>query len=333
MTHDTFHRLQPWRAAAHLRELLMSCGVLPAVDKQILSFQRWWLTERLPTVNDDQHQRIIRQFATWCVLPWLHRRAERRPLTLNTRRHAGAQVNRAVDFLTWLDAERLQLAGLGQADLDRWAIGHLDHHRRDTTPFFGWAIRTGRMPRLSLPTAQVRQREPITQHRRLALIRRLLTDETGDLRTRVAALLVLLYAQPLVRIARLTLEDLTTADNQTFLRLGDPPSPVPEPVAALLFALADQRTNMRTATNPAARWLFPGRRAGQPLSEGTLAPLLRQLGVPTTLGRVAAIRQLVLQAPAPVVAQALGIHHVTAHRHHADAGGTWNRYAPGDHKK
>ncbi|WP_277352052.1 MULTISPECIES: hypothetical protein [unclassified Rhodococcus (in: high G+C Gram-positive bacteria)] len=38
-----------------------------------------------------------------------------------------------------------------------------------------------------------------------------------------------------------------------------------------------------------------------------------------------------LPAPAPVVPDALGIHYTTAHRHLAQAGGTWNRYAPGDH--
>lgn len=34
--------------------------------------------------------------------------------------------------------------------------------------------------------------------------------------------------------------------------------------------------------------------------------------------------------PAPVVAQALGFHYTTAHRHHAAAGGTWNRYTGRD---
>ncbi|MGW6695835.1 hypothetical protein ACWF62_18930 [Rhodococcus sp. NPDC054953] len=38
-----------------------------------------------------------------------------------------------------------------------------------------------------------------------------------------------------------------------------------------------------------------------------------------------------LQAPAPVVAESLGIHYTTARRHLAQAGGTWNRYALGDH--
>ena len=41
LTHEAFRTLQPWRAAAHLRELLMACGLLPAVDKQILLFERW----------------------------------------------------------------------------------------------------------------------------------------------------------------------------------------------------------------------------------------------------------------------------------------------------
>ncbi|MEH1017886.1 hypothetical protein V6U90_33115 [Micromonospora sp. CPCC 206060] len=74
--------------------------------------------------------------------------------------------------------------------------------------------------------------------------------------------------------------------------------------------------------------MFPGRRAGQPLTTRTIAPLIRDLGVPTVPGRLAALHQLVLQSPAPVVAQALGFHHTTTHRHHAAAGGTRNRYSP-----
>jgi hypothetical protein len=40
-----------------------------------------------------------------------------------------------------------------------------------------------------------------------------------------------------------------------------------------------------------------------------------------------ALSQLVVQAPAPVVADALGFHQHTTARHVAIAGGTWNRYA------
>lgn len=184
------------------------------------------------------------------------------------------------------------------------------------------------MPRLRVPTHRPGQQTPITQHRRITLLRKLITDDTGELRTRVAAILVLLYAQPLGRILRLTIDDIHTDGPDVLLCLGDPPSPVPEPVAELLLALRDQQTNMRTATNRDARWLFPGRRAGQPLTTEAIAPHIRALGVPTVPGRLAALRQLILQAPAPVVAQALGFHHHTTHRHHAAAGGSWNRYSP-----
>ena len=49
--------------------------------------------------------------------------------------------------------------------------------------------------------------------------------------------------------------------------------------------------------------------------------------------RISALRQLVLQAPAPVIAEALGFHHTTTQRQHANAGATWIHYPGGDHTK
>ncbi len=152
------------------------------------------------------------------------------------------------------------------------------------------------------------------------------------LRSRVAAGLLLLYAQPISRIARLTVDDIVHDENQeVHIRLGNPPSPVPPPFAALLLGYAADRANMRNATNPGSAWLFPGRRANQPLHPEHLAALVHKLGVPTVAGRGAAIRQHVLDMPAPVVADALGYHHVTTTRLAAHAGATWSLYAPGDH--
>lgn len=144
--------------------------------------------------------------------------------------------------------------------------------------------------------------------------------------------ILLLYAQPLSRITRLTIDDIIRDGDQVLLRLGDPPSPVPGPVAALLLKYVGQRGNMATATNHASRWLFPGRCAGQPLRSDTLSALLvHDLGVPATAGRTAAIRQHVLDLPAPIVATALGYHHNTTTRHTAEAGTTWSNYATRHH--
>lgn len=60
-----------------------------------------------------------------------------------------------------------------------------------------------------------------------------------------------------------------------------------------------------------------------------LADHVRSLAIPTQAVRTAALRQLVLQAPAPVVADALGFHDKTTTRIAADAGGSCSHYASG----
>lgn len=88
---------------------------------------------------------------------------------------------------------------------------------------------------------------------------------------------------------------------------------------------------MNTATNQASRWLFSGRRAGQPARPDHLSALLREIGIPVAAARGAAIRQKLLELPAPVVADAPGYHDKTTSRLLRDTGGTWSRYAAGDH--
>ncbi len=233
-------------------------------------------------------------------------------------------------FHRWLTDHDRGLRTCTRTDLDRWHVEHRGHEHQNLKPFLRWAMRTQRMPRLDIPRSLTRQRSPIGQHHRLALLRRLLTDDTIALRVRVAAVLTLLYAQPFTRIVRLTTSDVLVEDDQVLLRFGTPPTPVPAPFAGLLLELRDTRTNMRTAANPDSPWLFPGRRAGQPLRPEVLGTTIRALGMPTTPGRTAALRQLVLQAPAPIIASMLGYHHAHTARVVADSGGTWNRYAPGD---
>ena len=153
------------------------------------------------------------------------------------------------------------------------------------------------------------------------------------LRPRVAAAILLLYAQPVTRIVRITTDDVIRDGGQVLLRLGEPPSPVPEPVAGLLLEWIGSRDNMNTAANRNSPWLFPGRRAGQPINADSLATQVNDIGVPTIGGRASAIRRHVLVMPSPVVADALGYHPVTTARLAAQSGGTFSRYAPGDHER
>ncbi|MER7043065.1 hypothetical protein [Streptomyces microflavus] len=153
------------------------------------------------------------------------------------------------------------------------------------------------------------------------------------MRLRVAGVIVLLYAQPVSRIVRLSIDDVIRDGETVLLRLGEPASPVPDPVAALLLEHIANRDNMNTATNSASHWPFPGRRAGQPALPDHLSALLNEVGVPTAAARGAAIGQQLLELPTPVVADALGYHDKTTSRLRNETGGTWSRYAPGDHGK
>ncbi|MGV9579029.1 hypothetical protein ACWDRZ_20500 [Streptomyces sp. NPDC003509] len=161
----------------------------------------------------------------------------------------------------------------------------------------------------------------------------LLTDTDAPMRLRVAGIIVLLYAQPLTRIVQLTVDDVLHDGEATLLRLGEPASPVPAPVAALLLAYIADRGNMNTATNQASRWLFLGRRAGQPSRPDHLSALLGKIGIPVSAARGAAIRQQLLELPAPVVADALSYHDKTTSRLLRETGGTWSRYAAGGHAR
>lgn len=190
-----------------------------------------------------------------------------------------------------------------------------------------WCADTTLARQFTLPTVRSSKAVPISHTRRVELLGHILTDTSAPRRSRVAAGLVLFYAQSASR----TLDDIVHHEDQVLLRLGNPATPVPLPLATLLLDYAADRANMRTGTNPGSRWLVPGRRANQPLRPEHLAKLVDQLGVPAVAGRGAAIRQHVLDMAAPVVADALGYHHVTTIRLATHAGATWSRYAPGDH--
>ncbi|MEU9791176.1 hypothetical protein AB0E27_11195 [Streptomyces sparsogenes] len=149
------------------------------------------------------------------------------------------------------------------------------------------------------------------------------------------------------RIVRLSVDDVIRDGDTVLLRLGEPASPVPAPVADLLLQHIANRDNMNTATNPASRiphpasriphpasrWIFPGRRAGQPARPDHLSALLHEVGTPSAAACCAATRQQLLALPAPVVADALGYHDRTTGRLLRETGGTWSRYAPGDHTR
>ncbi|MFI5750212.1 hypothetical protein ACIBBE_30790 [Streptomyces sp. NPDC051644] len=150
-----------------------------------------------------------------------------------------------------------------QADADAWYAGgytarHLTH------AFLRWTMRSKHLPKADVPHRSTSNPAPISQHQRLTLLRQLVNHDDVPLQARVAAVRVLLYAQPLTRITRLAVDDVQHKDGEVLVRLSDPPSPVPAPFAGMLLDYLGRRPNTTTATNPHTRWLFPGRRPDSP---------------------------------------------------------------------
>jgi hypothetical protein len=322
LTHDSLHGLPDPRMVSHLRDLLMACGALPARDKHLL-YAEAWLHRELAALACRPHERVLRQYGTWRQLPRLRSRAGRKPLTPSIRRFAGEQFTTARKFLEWLADRGRDLRDCTQADLDAWHSASTAYACNAARDFFLWAITARHMPKLTVPAAAPQRAAPMTQHRRITLLRAVLTNEAPPLKVRVAACLMLLYAQPASRLVQLTADDITHDDKgEVLIRLGDPPAPVPEPFAGMLLRLAAESPG----AGASARWLFPGRWPRHPANPAWLLERIRDMGIPGGAGRAAALRQLVLQAPAPVIAKALGYHDGTTTRVLAEAGGTWNSY-------
>lgn len=327
LTHEAFAVLPNTKTVTYISDLLIDTEVLPPADRQLGIYQRW-LHEYLAEVPDQAHVKLLHRYLTWRQLPDLRRAAARRALTVGSTNHCRSEVRSMHAWLSWLADHELTLSQCQQVDLDTWAIEHPQcaHHTRR---FLRWAVTTGLTPALTEPArpSTAPSTSGMSQAERLDALRRLLTDHTLALRTRIAGSILLLYAQPVTRILNLTTQDvIATPDGGRELRLGEPASPVPSPLADLLQTYLAARPNL-TTRDPDSTWLFPGRRPGQPLHPSTLRLLLHQGGIRIGAGRLAAIQQLVQDMPPPVAAVALGYHHVSTTRIAAETGSPWSNYA------
>jgi hypothetical protein len=332
LSHDGLSTLSPWRSVIFIRDLLIGCGTLPPLDRFLFLFEQW-LPGWLETLPDEEHRKALNRFATWQLLRQLRATASTEPIGHYRNQNARSCLRQSAAFLVDLHDHGRALADCTQADLDRWHASATGTQKMNLRPFLRWAIKARQTRRLTLPPSLTRAAAPISQQQRFELIRRIHAGTGMDLTEQVIGLLILLYAQPLNKIVRLTVDDVLYEDGQVFLRLGVPPAPIPEPFAQIVTDYLARRSNLTTATNPGSRLLFPGRRSGQPLHPTSMRLRLQRLGIPNLDGRSRAIRELFLQAPPSVVAAMLGYNEAGAEVIAAHAGTTWKRYAAGDHTR
>lgn len=323
VSHDGLDALEPNRAVEHLRAILINARALPRRDPYLAQFQLWIEAKLAPL--PDQIAQPVRQFATWHHLRRIRGLTDQGPVR-GPVHSAKQEITETIKFLTWLDATHARTAATcTQQDVDAYLAGG-PTTRSAIRTFFVIARNTHLNRDVKIDSRHARQSPSLTQDQRLQWIRELLTGTSESLPYRVAGMLLLLLAQPLVKVAALRMDHLAPTPAGLTIRLGQNPLTLPEPFADLVRQHAKNRPNLAT-TNRNSPWLFPGNRAGQHLHPNTIMGRLRDLGVDLIAARNRALADLVMTAPPSLVADALGYSYQTAFNHAANAGEHWARYA------
>lgn len=325
LEHDTFTRHARPRKVAFLHELFIEHQVLGPMNLDIERFQTW-LTAKLAPVPDSD-ARVVTQYARWAHLNRMRHLADTGTLTKGTILSARQSTSVALDFLAFLAARGRTLHECEQADIDQW-LADGPTTRSLARGFARWAIEHHHAPQLEFPY-RVAKTEPIlSQQQRLALIR-LVLDQAADLTDsdRAAAVLLLVFGQPLTRISRMTSDQIERRGSRTILRVTDDEILVPAPFNEILFRHLSRLPHQTTAAHRGdPRWLFPGARPGQPVSQRTLTTRLQDAGINLRAARNATLRALVLEVPAAIVADSLGYSYQIADKHRRNSGATFSNY-------
>ena len=325
ITHASVDACPPGQARHHLRALLVDVGVLPIRDEQTERLETWM--EEYLTQLPPQHAAVITPYAQWRVLRTVRRRTARRRTSIGVADSARGRIRAAARLLHHLEQDGDGLSSLTQEALDRWTGGNAARSG-DIAPFISWLSRTGRYPGLHVERGKMAKPSEISDaEEHHALIRSFIagSDETANLTTRVAALLVLLYGARIDRIHRLTTADTSTVGERTYLTLAAEPIEIPSPVAGLLARLvADAERDPRALRRDSeGSYLFVSpRRHHEPIHPTTLGRWMARAGVSPRIARNYAMLALTSDLPAAVVATQVGIT--------AQAAGRWAQFAQRD---
>lgn len=316
------------RSVRHLRALLVATGVLPEEDRSVERFEERFRRTLDAAGVDPADRRIARSWLRWSVLAQLRRRQERGEPMTHSVANALNKVRQVARLLEWICERGQDLSSLTQANLDEWFAlpGALPGRAR---PFLVWARRRHHVPdELDLPPTERRIRRDIGDDAtRWALARRVVVDDDLAADVRVAAALVLLYGQPLARIARLARDGVhRSADGTTVLDLDGHPLPIHEPFATLVEQLPVRRQH-GVRDQFATNWLFPGQEAAHHVAPNTLGERLRRIGVEPRLMRNTARAQLAAEIPSSLLCEIIGINPNTAVAWANRAAGNWTGYA------
>ncbi|MBS2536597.1 hypothetical protein KGQ20_27935 [Catenulispora sp. NF23] len=282
--------------------------------------------------NLPAHQaRIIRPFAEWSILRDARRRAARHHYSIGAATNDRTDIRVAIEFLTWLDENQLDLASIGQEDVDLWlTINPTRLHGLGS--FIRWTVArrlSGKLVvpprRVGLPSNFLGDQEHHEQ------LKRCLNDDSLPREVRIIGALIRLYALPVNRIVRLTTDRFqrNEEEDRAYFSFDRNAVLLPPKLAQLIVdQIADPRyTSMvRQPPSTSESYLLPGRPPGRPRSEGAVLHLMRRYGLPVLSARNTAMIEAVADLPPIVVSDLFGVSAASAHRWARYAQNSWTDY-------
>lgn len=322
LTHQALDNLPASQPLAHLRQTLVAVGALSGRDEIMVRLDAF-LTDLLAAQPDPEHRTLLHRYLIWHLVRRMRSRNNGRPTTRQQSLMIRRLARGAVTFLDWLAAHDLTLGTCHQADLDRWHTDESAGYREEAGRLIRWA-RSNKLTTTHIPATNWNGPAQVLDHQhRWDTARHLLHNDTLKPDDRLAGLLVLLYAQGVTAIARMTVEHIQVGTQDVLLHLGRVPIHLPEPVATLArTVVANPKGHATIGAAAPSPWLFPGGQPGQPISTQQLTHRLRNLGIRPSQARSTALFQLATEIPAAILARTLGIH--------TDVAVTWQRHCAGD---
>jgi integrase len=232
LTHEVIDQLPAGRTTDYMGNLLVEHDVLPSRDERLARFQSWAVTAQQRITTED-HRKLVARFIRWSLEKRLRSLS---PVTDSAFLRAKQTVTVTIEFCNWLAAEHnTSVEQVTQGHIDLWqSTGPTT--REHILRFVRWAIKAKLIPSDLEVTPHRRgtaPRLPIEQQN--AVIEQVAHQQTLDPRDRLAAILIIVFAQRAEDIAALTWDKITiTADTVTIDLAGMPidlPPPLDEPVA------------------------------------------------------------------------------------------------------
>lgn len=322
LTHEALNELPPGRTTDYMRSLLVEHGALPSRDERFARFQSWVVTAQ-QRITTEEHQKMIARFVRWSLEKRLR---SMNPVTDSAFLRAKQTVTVTIEFCNWLAAEHGTTVGqLTQAHIDLWQSSG-PTTREHIVRFIRWAIKA-RLIAADLEVTPHRRgtapRMPITQQN--AVIEQVAHQQTLHPRDRLAAILMIIFAQRAEHIAALTWDRVTVTADAVTVALADVPIELPPPLDEPVRTLAASNYNNQTAAHPNSPWIFRGYRPGMHVTPTHLRTRLRPI-LAALEARLGTLNELTQTTPIAILAETLGYSPQTLEAHARASASTYSRY-------